>query len=232
MIFVNTRTLAVMVACLLVTSAVSAVECPNRLLWTNGTLWCYSTVTCDSPRDCSKPSSVTLIYDHAVANTGCKSSATECNCNLPDASNDYLFRVVTEGGGAADVYEMNPDLPVQNQNCLFLDVFNVPIPNSTNYFQCLEFRFTPDPGKPPRNIRIAIKLKSKPAQYLLNENITLDATHLTRKVSGQDIKYQLLRSGMLVPEEVPPPEPDNKPESGGKAESTPPVPAATGETSK
>jgi hypothetical protein len=232
MIFRNAHRIFTLLVCCFAPLTASALECPHKLLWTNGVLWCYSTVTCDSPIQCGNPTNVALIYNHAVTDLGCKAIPPNCECNLPDGSNDYLFRVVVETRGQLSVYEMDPDLPVNAPNCSFMDVFSVPIPNTADFYQCMEFRFTPGPGQPPQNIRIAIKLKSKPSSYLVNETITLTATHLIRNVNGQDIKYQLLNNGRLMPEETPVPRPAGEPNATGQDETTPPVPDAAGETAK
>lgn len=230
MSFKYVTTFTLLIACILAPLTASAVECPYKLLWTNGVLWCYSTVTCVSPIACNSPTNVVLIYNHVLPDSGCNLSPTNCECKIPDNQNDYLFRVIVESQGESNVYEMNPDLPIQINDCSFMDSFNVPIPESDIYYQCMEFRFSPGPTMPPRNIRIAIKLKSKPSTHLVNESITLTPTHLVRKVNGQEIKYQLLIKGMLMPEEQPAPTPEGNAGGTGQNEQQQAPPKPGGES--
>ena len=196
---------ALIVLCLLLAwpmNLSAADECPYTLLWSTGTLWAYTTVECKSPRECNVITNVVLVYDHPVNKLGCEQSLTECKCRLPDNENDYLYKVIIEAANTPDMYEMEPDKPVVNHGCLFIDAFNVPIKDTETYFRCIEFRFQPDPAKPPINMRLAIKLKSKPKTFLVNEDTRYDneaePKSLIRKVNGQDLGYQILRGGKLT----------------------------------
>ena len=189
--------------CLAIPLQLNAIECPYQLLWSNGVVWAYRTVECESPKKCNVPTNVVLMYNHSVGTTGC--GGATCDCNLADEDNDFLGQTAVDGGNLPPIHVIAPNKTATNNSCNHLDQFNVPVTGTQTYFQCIEFRFKPDPAGPLKNVRVALQLNAQPTTHLMNENVTYDDANtpkkLIRVVGGDNIEYEIVRSGRItVPE--------------------------------
>ena len=184
-------------------------QCPDMLLWTNGSsLWAYRAVDC-SGEFCRQPTDKVLCYSSQLEATGCTKNEDKCSCRAGEI----------EPIGAAAAIEA--DLPIQNRGCQNLDSFVVKI--GEDHYQCVEFRFVPDQSKTDdfgqavaRNMRMSVKLTGKPekgtSNLLVDDAAKVQGNGIVRMIGDTTVSYPMLTSGMqmldkLVVREAPAPVP-------------------------
>lgn len=175
-------------------------QCPETLLWTNGTsLWAYRAVQCDQQDCTSQATDKVLVYGSELNQTGCVREGDACKCQASD--------IQPVGAGTT----IEADLPIQNRSCQTLDSFVVQIGN--DYIQCVEFRYVPDQSHVDdfgqavaRNMRLSMKLSAKPERgttdLLVGDSARLDDDKVVRTIGDLIVTYPMLTSGELTLEQL------------------------------
>ena len=180
--------------------AMTWAQCPDQLLWTNGSsLWAYRAVEC-SGEFCRKATDKVLFYSSEVKEVGCTKDGEDCKCRAGEAK------------PIAAAAAIEPDLPIQNRGCQTLDSFVVNIGEA--YVQCVEFRYVPnfstvdDYGQPvARNMRLCVKLSGKPEKGMSNllvddDKSKMEGNAIVRTFGDFTVSYPLMASGEQTLEEL------------------------------
>ncbi len=192
------KIMAIAIASLLIPS-ISFAQCPDQLLWTNGSnLWAYRAIDC-SGEFCDTATDKVMIFSSELNSTGCAKEDEKCSCRAAEAK-------PIEGGAA-----IAPDQPIQNRGCQTLDSFVVKI--ADDYIQCVEFRYIPDQRNVDdfgqaiaRNMRLSFKLSGEPKEgnsnMLVDDNAKVANNAVERMIGDIKVSYPMMASGVQTLEKM------------------------------